>query len=407
MANAGQLGYQQLKRKCGAAAIAGSGLAIEPELLRVTGFTDVGGKPWRHQPIETTELRVLIRHVTTACYLVIAYLSGMRVGEVLNLRRGCVTRDEKLGMIFLSGRQLKTSPERAQRTTATVPWGINEHGAHAISILQDLAPAETLFPFGKFGTLDWVESTRTRTKGQINDDLRDFIIWFNTTIADHIAHPHIRDDEHGPATGGRLRRTLAWHIVRRPGGTIAAATQYGHLHTGMTHGYAGQADAGLLDEITFEQFLLRTEQLHDDHQCLTAGEHVSGPAADLYRHRIADAHQFNGITITTSAQASTALANPDLQIHHGALLTCVDRPETAACHSDIATETGEPVWPRCRLSCSNIAYTDRDITELRRHASALAIDLTHPGLPMPLHHRIAERLAEHEKVITAHESSRP
>ncbi|WP_249645292.1 hypothetical protein [Nocardia sputi] len=133
----------------------------------------------------------------------------MRVGEVLNLRRGCVTRDEKLGMIFLSGRQLKTTSERAQRTPATVPWVINEHGAQAISVLQDLAPSATLFPFGKFGTLDWIESTRTRTKGQINDDLRDFVTWFNTTLADTIGHPRIRDDEHGPATGGRLRRTLA------------------------------------------------------------------------------------------------------------------------------------------------------------------------------------------------------
>ncbi|MBF6341658.1 integrase [Nocardia abscessus] len=407
LAHAGQLGYQQLQRKCGAAAIAGSGLPVEPGLLRVTGFTKVEGKPWRHQPIEAPEPRTLIRHVTTACYLVIAYLSGMRVGEVLNLRRGCVTRDEKLGMIFLSGRQLKTTSERAQRTPATVPWVINGHGAHAISVLQDLAPSATLFPFGKFGTLDWIESTRTRTKGQINDDLRDFVIWFNTTLADTIGHPRIRDDEHGPATGGRLRRTLAWHIVRRPGGTIAAATQYGHLYTGMTHGYAGQADAGFLDEITFEQFLLRTEQLHDDHQRLAHGEHISGPAAARYRHRIADAHHFHGVTITTGAQASAALANPDLQIHHGALLTCVFRPETAACHSDITADTGDPVWPRCRLSCSNIAYTDRDITQLRRHVNVLATDLTHPGLPMPLYRRIAERLAEHEKAIATHESSRP
>ncbi|WP_280496867.1 hypothetical protein [Nocardia asiatica] len=103
-----------------------------------------------------------------------------------------------------------------------------------------------------------------------------------------------------------MRRTLAWHIVRRPGGTTAAATQYGHLYTGMTHGYAGQADA-------------------------------------RYRRRIADAHHFHGVTITTGAQASAALANPDLQIHHGALLTCVFRPETAACHSDITADTGEPV----------------------------------------------------------------
>ncbi|BDT90372.1 hypothetical protein IFM12275_03480 [Nocardia sputorum] len=85
----------------------------------------------------------------------------------------------------------------------------------------------------------------------------------------------------------------------------------------------------------------------------------------------------------------------------------VEQILNAACHSDITADTGEPVWPRCRLSCSNIAYTDRDITQLRRHANVLASDLNRPGLPMPLHHRIAERLAEHEKAITAHESANP
>lgn len=199
---------------------------------------------------------------------------------------------------------------------------------------------------------------------------------------------------------------LAWHIVRRPGGTIAGANQYGHLFTRMTHGYAGQADAGFLDEITFEQFLLRTEQLHDDHQRLTRREHVSGPAADTYRHRVREGQRFNGVTLTSAAQANTPLSNPDLQIHHGALLTCVWRPETAACQAPTNDENG-PVWARCRLNCSNIAYTERDITELRNHVTKLRTDLDLQVLPLPLHRRLHERLTEHDRAIHAHESTRP
>jgi hypothetical protein len=123
----------------------------------------------------------------------------------------------------------------------------------------------------------------------------------------------------------RLRRTLAWHIVRRPGGTIAGATQYGHLHTQMIQGYAGGAHSGFLNDITFEQFLHRAEIIHDDSQRRERGEHVSGPAADEYRARVARASTFAGLTVTTKSQINNALSNPDLQIHHGAVVTCVFR----------------------------------------------------------------------------------
>ncbi|NDV06705.1 integrase [Rhodococcus sp. IEGM 248] len=407
LVHAGQLPHvAQLKLDPCAAAITNSGLPVVRDLLRVTKFTKVGDRAWHDGPVETSELRPLIRHITTACFIVIAYLSGMRVGEVLNLRRGCVTRDPKLDLIFLSGHQLKTTPQRAERSPATIPWVINAQGAQAIAILEDLAPSATLFPFGHFGTANWLRSPRTRTKNSLADDVHAFITWFNTTIADTVDHPTIGEDEHGPITGVRLRRTLAWHIVRRPGGTIAGANQYGHLFTRMTHGYAGQADAGFLDEITFEQFLLRTEQLHDDHQRLTRREHVSGPAADTYRHRVREGQRFNGVTLTSAAQANTALSNPDLQIHHGALLTCVWRPETAACQAPTNDENG-PVWARCRLNCSNIAYTERDITELRNHVTKLRTDLDLQVLPLPLHRRLHERLTEHDRAIHAHESTRP
>ena len=264
-----------------------------------------------------------------------------------------------------------------------------------------------LFPAGKFGSPGWLSSSRSRTIHGINEDISVFLDWFNTDVAPATGHPVVDADPHGTITGRRLRRTLAWHIVRRPGGTIAGATQYGHLLTQITHGYAGHAGSGFLDEITFEQFLQRSEQLHDDHQRLTRGEHISGPAAaDLYRQRIAAASQFQGHTITTAAQANTALTNPDLQIHHGALLTCVWRPESAACQDHTTTDerTG-PTWPRCRLTCSNIAYTDRDITELRRHADRLQTDLAAPGLPHPLHQRISDRLAAHQQAIANHHSN--
>jgi integrase len=382
------------------------GLPVKPGLLRASHFTTVGSRAWRHRPVDASEMVQLIRHITTACFLVVSYLSGVRTGEALNLQRGCVTRDTKLGLVFMSGQQLKTGPERRERSPRTIPWVINEHSAHAITLLEALSASTQLFPPGKWGSPEWRSSPRCRTTGVINSDIAAFIRWFNDAIAPAAGHPVIRSDPHGSITGSRLRRTLAWHIVRRPGGTIAGATQYGHLRTQLVTGYAGHAASGFPDEVSFEEFLLRAEQLHDDHQRLQRGEHVSGPAASAYRQRVTMGSQFAGLAITTPAQVSKALANPSLQVHHGALLTCVFRPETAACQDSSANGDAGPLWPRCRLTCTNIAYTDRDIAAVRRHAEGLQADLATPGIPEPIRRRIQRRLAEHQGVIAAHQSGR-
>jgi hypothetical protein len=66
---------------------------------------------------------------------------------------------------------------------------------------------------------------------------------------------------------------------------IAGAIQYGHLFVKVTRGYAGSDNSGFPDDHAFEDWLYRLEQLDDWEQRLAAGEHVSGDAADTYRHR--------------------------------------------------------------------------------------------------------------------------
>lgn len=334
LAVAGWISYTDLVKLTPAPGmLAASGLAIKPGLFRVKKFSNVNGCSWRTQTVDARELITLLRHVTTACFLVITYLSGIRTGEALNLQRGCITRDPKLGMIFMSGSQLKVGDQRRERSTKTIPWVVTEQTAHAVSVLEQITVGSLLFPAGKFCVAERFQlpATRTRSPGKVNSDLRNFIEWFNADISPVIEHPRVGPDPDGQIQPSRLRRTLAWHIVRWPGGTIAGATQYGHLHTQMIHGYAGGADAGFLDEITFERFLQRAESIHDDHRRLDHGEHVSGPAAGEYRARVAAGGKFAGLTITSNRQVDAALNNPALQVHHGKLLTCVYRHATAAC----------------------------------------------------------------------------
>ena len=409
LAVGGWLNHSELKRmKETSVLLAKHGLPIEVDKLRTTTFGAIGTHPWREDPVGASELVDLLRHVTTACFIVIAYLSGVRTGEALNLRRGCISRDSKLALTLMSGHQLKADAQRRDRSPATIPWVVTDETAHAISVLEQITVSDLLFPAFKLCSQQRLlfGATRTRTPGSINADITSFIDWFNHDVAPAVSHPLIGADPHGTIQVPRLRRTLAWHIVRRPGGTIAGATQYGHLHTQMIQGYAGGADAGFLDDITFEQFLHRAETIHDDAHRLEHGEHVSGPAADEYRARIARASTFAGLTVTTKSQVDNALSNPDLQIHHGAVVTCVFRRATAACLQP-ADSSAEPFWSRCRLGCVNAARTDRDAASLRQHVTALERDLATLELPEPLRQRIQTRLIKHRKALAEHESSRP
>ncbi len=409
LAVGGWMHHTELKRmKETPVLLAKYGLPIDVDMLRASTFGAIGTHCWRTFPVDASELVELLRHVTTACFVVIAYLSGVRTGEALNLRRGCISRDSKLALTLMSGHQLKAEGPRRDRSPATIPWVVTDETAHAVSVLEQITVSDLLFPGFKLFSEDQFRfgATRTRTPGSINTDIASFIEWFDREVVPAVSHPLIGADPHGAIQVPRLRRTLAWHIVRRPGGTIAGATQYGHLHTQMIQGYAGGADAGFLDDITFEQFLHRAEIIHDDSQRLECGEHVSGPAADEYRARVARASTFAGLTVTTKRQIDNALSNPDLQIHHGAVVTCVFRRATAAC-LEPADSSAEPFWSRCRLGCVNAARTDRDAGNLGQHVTALERDLATLALPEPLRQRIQFRLIEHRKALAEHESSRP
>ena len=407
LAVGGWMHHTELKRmKETPVLLAKYGLPIDVDMLRASTFSVTGTHCWREEPVAANELVELVRHVTTACFLVIAYLSGVRTGEALNLRRGCISRDPKLALTLMSGHQLKAEGPRRDRSPATIPWVVTDETAHAVSVLEQITVSDLLFPGFKLFSEHQFGATRTRTPGSINTDITSFIEWFNRDIGPVLSHPLIGADSHGAIQVPRLRRTLAWHIVRRPGGTIAGATQYGHLHTQMIHGYAGGADAGFLDDITFERFLHRAEIIHDDSQRLECGEHVSGPAADEYRARVERASTFAGLTVTTKTQVNQALSNPDLQIYHGAVVTCVFRRQTAACLESTDSST-EPFWSRCRLGCVNAARTDRDAGNLGHHVAALERDLATLALPEPLRQRIQSRLIEHRKALAEHESTRP
>jgi integrase len=393
-----------------------SGLPIEKGSYIGSIRGSINGQPWRDTPISTEELHTLVRLLSAACFLIICYLSGMRPGEVLNLRRGCRDLDAQTGQLLVRGRPGKGYDRAATTTTvdgaAQRPWVVVQPVHDAIAMLERLHAFPLLFP----ASLTSAQARRPNThharqSHSITLDLQDFSAWVNTTFVGADGAPPIPPDPTRHLHAARFRRTLAYFIVRRPRGLVAAALQYGHVSTKVTLNYAGEADTSWMDDLAVERLELALEQNEQDWTQLRTDEHVSGPAADEYRARVAGAARFTGRVVSSRRNVHRLLTQVDTAIHHAEAMTCVWQGATAACHT-ANLELGLPAadtpdTPACRSSCQNLAYTDRDIGRLRIDLQRLTADANDPAAPRPLRERAAARAEHIRAVIERHDATRP
>ena len=410
------MGCDSMERTSTGRMIRESGLPVGGDILLDAPVTArIDGHSWLPRRIGYHHAPQFARLLSTACFVVIAYLSGARAGEILNLRRGCIDRDDDNDLwlmrgLYYKGAKDKDGSKLPEGEIRRDPWVVTETVARAISVLERLHPHQLLFPvrIEPYHLLSGRTSKRSgsaRTDGSIAEDLAAFTAWVNDNCDRLCRADAIPDDEHGSLHASRFRRTLAWFIRRRPRGLVAASIQYGHLHTRLLQGYAGSYDSGFPDDYAFEDWLFRLEKLAEDRQALQSGEHVSDPAAETYRQRVTAAHaEFAGLVLTSPRQARDLLGNPLLQIHHGDGMTCVLNPATAACQ--LRGNRGDPqVTPDeddCRPRCPNLARTDRDTIAIRRRATELE-EIVSDQLSPPIRHaREQHELARLRTALDAH-----
>ncbi|MET9883109.1 hypothetical protein ABZZ20_08060 [Streptomyces sp. NPDC006430] len=184
----------------------------------------------------------------------------------------------------------------------------------------------------------------------------------------------------------RFRRTLAWHIARRPGGLVALAIQYGHMRTAVSAGYAARSRDGIHDLLDIETARATADTIAALHEDLSEGAGISGPAARRAIHAAAQA-QFTG-SIRSARQARAILRNSSLAVHDNphAYLMCVYNRDKALCHR---LGTGDaPTLDRCVPSCANIARTDRHTAQLTAQAENLEEQAASQMVPHPLADRL-------------------
>ncbi|MFJ6661334.1 integrase SAM domain protein [Streptomyces sp. NPDC091377] len=381
----------------------------------VTGL--VNDVPWRDREITVAELPRLVRHAMAACFVVICYLTGTRPGEVLTLRRGCRDTDENSGELLIRGRPGKGSdrtPDTGADTEAAAkpsqPWVTVQPVHEAIALLESLHDADLLFP-AELLTNNPRSVGFAQRSNQMNDGIESMVAWINDTFATPGEQPLIPPDPSKKLLGSRFRRTLAYFIVRRPRGLIAAALQYAHISTKVTLNYAGEGDTSWMEDLAVEKLEVVLEQIDDDCTLAEDGEHVSGPSAAEYRTRLGRVAKFSGRIVSSIRSVERLLHQADPDIHHGEGMTCVHRAETAECRMEKVTlglpAGSGPDESFCRTSCLNLAYTDRDIMQLHRELADYEATASDALAPRPRRDRAAAQARAAQQVIDRHEATRP
>jgi hypothetical protein len=385
--------------------------------LDVAVIGTIAGSPWR-DTLDLGEMDHLMIHLGTACFIVIAYLTGMRPGEVLGLQSGCCPDPEpdddgRTGRHLIRGKTFKTArDEHGNHDSAgaerDVPWVAITPVVNAIRVLERMVPPDSLlFDKAAHDVAGRRQGTGSLKLDTMRDRVEAFIAWANAEANAHnLLAEAVPPDPHGSVGTGRFRRSLAWHIARRPGGLVALAIQYGHLRTAfstITDGYASRSRSGIHDLIDIETARAVADTVIDLNDHLDNGGGVSGPAAHRAIKAAAKAPRFAG-TVITAATAKRLIANEDAMIYDNphAFVLCHYKRAQALCHRDGIKDT--PTLDRCVPGCGNIIRTDEHAVQLRARADVL--NKHAESAPRPIGDRLRANAARLQNVADTHDRNR-
>ncbi len=322
-------------------------------------------QPWQSSPVASTkQVRSLVSRIGEACFVVVAYLVGARVSEILGLQVDCIERHSSAdgteqfaylnGRIYKTARGAKGDPHR---------WVAPPPVERAIAVLEQLS-VPMRKRSGRNELWLWFSSS-----GLIGPSARIELPTGNTMISR-------LNKGFAPFIGLPTYRGEAWHLNTHQGrktfarfvgkrdrtGLDALRAHYGHVSRVMTdRGYVGTDF--VLDELIDRH--ARGETRHALEELLTAVS-LSGKAG----HMLAARSAFRGRTRDGSVQAYVEFLMSETDLRLGACDWgyCVYRSETSAC---LGGEKGPNPVLRTQsvcVSCANFAVTDkhRPVWEERR-----------------------------------------
>jgi integrase len=323
------------------------------------------GAPWGPR-FDAKTLLLEERMLQSACYIVCAYLTGMRDCEVQAMRAGCVNvRRSEDGLIeryqirstVYKGRDVRGQAEN---------WVTIEPVVKAVAVLERLTQPIRRRKGGDtlWRVLDDGRSRKAHISAEIVRQLNAFRDHLNTQFARPGAPivPPGPDGRPWRITTRQFRRTVAWHIANRPFGTVAGMIQYKHAGIAAYEGYAGSSSSGFRNEVARERALGQLDDILAYFERRRAGEALTGPAAARVtgelQHAIDELDPLPG-HIADPARVRAMLAHVARTLHVGVLNDCFFDPATALCLNG-KTERSAPTMTQCRPDhCPNSCITSR------------------------------------------------
>lgn len=352
--------------------------------------------PWHAAPVTSTKhVRHLVDRIYDACFVVVAYLIGARVSEILGLQVGCIEQhpsaDGTESFAYLVGRIYKTTRSKdgeAHRWVAPQPV------QRAIKVMNQLS--DTLrYRTGQDDL--WLVMASTGLVGPAPrigiPNLGTVINRLNNAIAPFIDLPLFQGEAWHLNTH-QGRKTFARFVGKRDRtGLHALQAHFGNVTRVMTdRGYVGTDFA--LDELIDRHAIDETRAALEE--LLTAAA-LGGKSGRM----IAARSQFRGRTRDGDVQAYVdfLMKETDLRLGVCDWGYCVYRVETTACFGDDKGPNPVLRTESTCISCANFAVTakHRPVWEARRARNAKLLDETALD---PTSRVLAEtRIVECERVL--------
>ena len=349
-------------------------------------------RPWRMDPVTSlTAVELLVSRLYDACFIVIAYLVGARVSEILGLKAGCIVKhpsaDGTETFSYMSGRIYKTADSPAGQPHR---WVAPAPVVRAVAVLERLSE-----PVRRCAGRDelWLMpvaggdgSFHVRRSANLIDRLNGpFATFINLPL--HDGRPWHLSPHQG-------RKTFARFVGRRDRtGLHALAAHFGHVTRVMTDASYVGTDfelGGLIDAEVLDETRAALEEL------LTATQ-LAGKAG----RTIAARSRFRGRTRDGDVKeyVDFILRETDMRLGVCDWGYCVYRRESAAC---LGGDSGPNPVLRTQSTCAgcaNFAVTQkhRAVWAARRQRNSDL--LVHPALD-PESRVAAARVDECDRILT-------
>ncbi|WP_229868733.1 hypothetical protein [Streptomyces chryseus] len=333
-------------------------------------------RPWRPR-LDPTSVNRETEHLRTACWIVIAYLSGLRDDEVRLLGRECAfteTGDDGRIRYKLRGRVYKNrkiSGDEAEwvvldivHQAVEVLLGLHDDPDHLFGYWGTDITGYQLFgsvPYRLGRFRDHANELFSTEAGLFIPNDTSSVEVYDTpdspgsesSLGDEVQNgPHgLAEEEPEPAgvpwsfDTRQFRRSLAWHIAHQPFGVVAGARQYQHARIVMFEGYAGTSESGCAEEVAANDAVARLDYLEDIYRDWNDGGASSGGAAERVsaeferiRRELGD---LPGV-VSSPARLRTMMQHLTKTLHPGVLNDCFYQAATAICHKR-AKALGRPV----------------------------------------------------------------